>query len=326
MAQANRAHDVVVVGSANVDVVIALSRLPAPGETVTGGRLSRDMGGKGANAAVAAARLGARVALVGAVGDDADSAAVRADLVAHGVDASGVVTVADAATGVAAVLVDDAGENAIAVASGANHRLDAAAVHAGLTAMTGPDTVVVVNLEIGDDAVLAAAEHCHAHDLRLVLDPAPARPVPARILSAATVITPNRGELAALIGASGAAQDLLDTGAGAVAVTLGGDGVELHHGGATTHVAPFAVDVVDTTGAGDALTSGRPARRPPAGRRGDVRRRDRRPRQPRRRRPRGAAGPRCGRSAAGHRGIASAGGIDRAARRTAQAHRLSADW
>src|SRR3954468_2653893 len=106
--------DIVVVGSANVDIVIALSRLPAPGETITGGRLSRDMGGKGANAAVAAARLGARVALVAAVGDDGDGAAVRDGLVAHGVDTSGVVTVAGAAPGLAAVLVDDAGENAIA--------------------------------------------------------------------------------------------------------------------------------------------------------------------------------------------------------------------
>jgi ribokinase len=249
-------HDVVVVGSANVDLVIALSRLPAPGETVTGGRLSRDMGGKGANAAVAAARLGARVALVAAVGDDAESAAVRDDLAAHGVTVAGVVTVADASTGVAAVLVDDAGENAIAVASGANLLLDAAAVRAGLEATTGPDTVVVTDLEIGDDAVLAAAEHCDDHGLRLVLDPAPARALPARVLSAATVITPNRGELATLVGPDGAARDLLAAGASAVAVTLGAGGIDLHTSAASpTHIPAFPVETVDTTGAGDAFAA-----------------------------------------------------------------------
>jgi ribokinase len=248
--------DVVVVGSANVDLVIALSRLPAPGETVTGGRLARDMGGKGANAAVAAARLGARVALVAAVGEDAEGAAVRADLAKHGVDTTGVVTAPGAATGVAAVLVDDAGENAIAVASGANLALDAAAVHAGLDATTGTDTVVVTNLEIGDDAVLAAAGHCAAHGLRLILDPAPARPLPASVLSAATVITPNRGELATLVGPDGAAHDLLVGGASAIAVTLGADGVALHTSDAAPLRLPsFAVDAVDTTGAGDAFAA-----------------------------------------------------------------------
>jgi ribokinase len=248
-------HDVVVVGSANVDLVIALSRLPTPGETVTGGRLSRDMGGKGANAAVAATRLGARVALIAAVGDDADGAAVRDDLAANGVDTTGVVTVPDAATGMAAVLVDETGENAIAVASGANLALDAAAVHAGLAAVTGPDTVVVTNLEVSDAAVLATAEHCATHGLHLVLDPAPARPLPASVLSATTVITPNRGELATLVGPDGTPQVLVDAGTGVVAVTLGADGVEVHHDGDTTHIPAFAVDAIDTTGAGDAFAA-----------------------------------------------------------------------
>ncbi|HET6509261.1 MAG TPA: PfkB family carbohydrate kinase [Baekduia sp.] len=251
--------DIVVVGSANVDLVIALSRLPAPGETVTGGRLAREMGGKGANAAVAAARLGARVALVAAVGDDADGAAVREDLAAHGVGTAGVVTIPDAATGLAAVLVDDAGENAIAVASGANLALDAAAVHAGLRAATGPEAVVVTNLEIPDAAVAAVAEHCRAHDLRLVLDPGPARALPVAVLSAATVVTPNRGELATLLGADGTPRDLLDAGATAVAVTLGADGVELHAAdpaaGSPARIPSFAVDAVDTTGAGDAFAA-----------------------------------------------------------------------
>jgi ribokinase len=256
MRPATHAHDVVVVGSANVDLVLTLSRLPAPGETVTGGRLARDMGGKGANAAVAAARLGGRVALIAAVGDDADGTAIRDDLIANGVDTIGVITVPDAATGLATVLVDDAGENAIAVASGANLSLDATAVHAGLSATTGPDTVVVTNLEIGDAAVLATAEHCATNDLRLILDPAPARPLPSSVLSAATVITPNHGELTTLVGPDGTPRDLLAAGASAIAVTLGADGVELHTPDPPPlPIPPFTVDTIDTTGAGDAFAA-----------------------------------------------------------------------
>jgi ribokinase len=226
-----RFADVVVVGSANVDVVIRLGRLPGPGETVTGGALTRAMGGKGANAAVAAARLGARVALVAALGEDADGAAVRDDLVAHGVDVGALVVARAAPTGVAAVLVDDAGENAIAVASGANASLDGGAVHAGLASAAGPGV---------------------EHGCRLVLDPGPARALPAAVLAAATVVTPNRGELAVLGGTAA----LLAAGAGAVAVTLGADGVELHASSGSTPVPAFAVDVVDSTGAGDAFAAG----------------------------------------------------------------------
>jgi ribokinase len=248
------AADIVVVGSANVDLVIRVARLPGAGETVTGGDLQRDFGGKGANAAVAAARLGARVALVAALGDDADGAAIREDLSAHGVDTSAVVT-ADGPTGVATVLVDAAGENAIAVASGANFLLEGVDVRAGLAGADGA-TVVVVDLEIGDDAVLAAAEHCRANGCRMVLDPGPARPLPEAVLRAATVITPNRGELEVLAGSGGAAS-LLATGAEAVAVTLGGEGVELHEAGAAPlRVPAFPAAAVDTTGAGDAFAAG----------------------------------------------------------------------
>ncbi len=114
---------------------------------------------------------------------------------------------------------------------------------------------MVVDLEVGDDAVLAAAEHCARTGARLVLDPGPARPLPAPVLEAATVVTPNRGELSVLVG-DGGPRALLDLGAGAVAVTLGGDGVELHDRDGVTRVPAFAVDAVDTTGAGDAFAAG----------------------------------------------------------------------
>jgi ribokinase len=249
------AADVVVVGSANVDLIIRLRSLPKPGETVTGGQLERAMGGKGANAAAAAAQLGARVALVGAVGDDADGAAVRADLEERGIDTRAVATL-DAPTGLATVLVDTQGENAIAVASGANLLLDGPAVRAGLKIAAGDTSVVVVDLEVGDAAVLAAAEYCTATGARLVLDPGPARGLPGGVFGSATVVTPNRGELDVLAGTRGA-RGLLDLGAGAVAVTLGGDGVELHVADAgPQHIPAFAVRPVDTTGAGDAFAAG----------------------------------------------------------------------
>src|SRR3954452_5614383 len=125
---------VLVVGSVNVDIVVTLERLPAPGETVIGGRLARGGGGKGANQAVAAARAGARVRLVGAVGDDEFGAAAVAELEAEGVDVGAVVRLAGGATGVALIAVDAEGRNQIAVASGANARVDDALVDAALEA------------------------------------------------------------------------------------------------------------------------------------------------------------------------------------------------
>src|SRR5947209_9827347 len=119
---------VIVVGSINIDVVVRVARLPGPGETVTGGRLERHGGGKGANQAVAAVRAGARVHMIGAVGDDEFGEPAVADLVAEGVDCEGVSVLSGEATGVAAITVDDQGENQIAVASGANQALDAETV------------------------------------------------------------------------------------------------------------------------------------------------------------------------------------------------------
>lgn len=254
------AAHVVVVGSINVDLVIRLAHLPGPGETVTGGTLQREFGGKGANAAVAAARLGARVALIAAVGADADGDAVRADLRAHGVREDLVVD-KPAATGLAAVLSDHHGENAIAVASGANHLLDADDVNSRLRrAGTSEQTIVVVDLEITDGAVLAAAEHCRERGCRLVLDPGPARPLSPTVLSASTVLTPNRGELQVLT-AGGGPEALLAAGVGTVVVTLGVDGVDVHRQAAGVdeakeHLPAFAVDAVDSTGAGDAFAAG----------------------------------------------------------------------
>jgi ribokinase len=204
---------VIVVGSVNVDLVVRAPRLPAPGETVTGGQFSRHPGGKGGNQAVAAARLGARVAMVGAVGDDDHGEAALDDLRGARVDVSRVLRL-PAPTGVAAIIVDDAGENQIAVASGANHLLGADEVREAVDGLAVDGAVVLISLELADAAVAAAVEAAESAGLPVVLNPGPARPLPDEVLGAVTVLTPNRHEVGGL-GPAGVA-GLLELGVGAV--------------------------------------------------------------------------------------------------------------
>ena len=239
---------VVVVGAVNVDMVVAVERLPAPGETVTGGRFARHGGGKGANQAVAAARLGADVRLVAAVGDDELGADAVAALEAEGVGVAGVVQRAGATTGVALITVDAAGENQIAVASGANATLDADAVRRGLGPLDGRG-VVLLGLEVPDEAVVAGARAAAAAGCRVVLNPAPARPLPDEVLAAAPLLTPNVAEARAL----GGAEALAGRTGAPVLVTLGPHGVELVERGSARRLSAPAVEAVDTTGAGDAF-------------------------------------------------------------------------
>jgi ribokinase len=225
---------VVVVGSANVDLVWHGPRLPTPGETVTDGQFTQVLGGKGANQAAAAAALGAEVQFVGCVGDDAHGALVRADLAGRGIDVSHLTTVREP-TGVATILVDERGENVVAVAPGANRMLRPDA----LNSLIRPDEVVLCSCEIPLDTVRAAA----AMSDRTIVNPAPARAV-----IAASVLTPNEHECTALGGL-----DALRAVAPVVVVTRGAAGAVLYDGD-RVHTQPgFAVDVVDTTGAGDAF-------------------------------------------------------------------------
>lgn len=245
--------DILVVGSCNVDMVMRLPRIPAPGETVTGGTLSRSFGGKGANVAVAAARLGAHVALVSAVGDDAAGAEVRADLRAAGVADDALVEV-DAPTGVAHVAVDGQAENAIAVAPGANALLSGPMVVAALDRLAGPGTFVVADLEVPDAPVRAAAQWCRDHGTVLILDPAPARALDRDLLGSCALLTPNRGEL---VGLGVTVAELLQAGTANVVVTLGAAGTELHRADRPVlRAAAFPVEAMDSTGAGDAFVAG----------------------------------------------------------------------
>jgi ribokinase len=245
---------VIVVGSANADLVFHSPSLPRPGETVVGADLSTSQGGKGANQSAAAGRLGADTWLVGCVGEDAHGRAAIADLQRFGVMTDFVAATSAAPTGVAAVVVDGDAENQIVVASGANALLRPEHVRAAILAVGVPGAVVLACLEVPDEAVVAAAEAAHEAGCHFVLNPAPARRLPAALLARCSVLTPNRHELAAL--GSGSTDDLLAAGAGAVVVTLGSDGARIHESGRAPVSQPaFKVDAVDTTGAGDAFSA-----------------------------------------------------------------------
>jgi ribokinase len=262
--------EVVVVGSVNADLVVSVARLPRAGETVAGGTFARHGGGKGANQAVAAARVGARVAFVGAVGaDDFGEDALR-ELGAEGIDISEVARLDGVATGVAVIIVDAAGENQIAAASGANAQLGGDAVTKALARLlTMPPGVVLLGQEVPEAAVFAAAHAAREAGWRVVLNPAPARALPDAL--ADVLLTPNADEARALAGVDEveAAARVLAARTGApVLVTLGADGALLLDGDAAERLPAPRVDVVDTTGAGDAvngalaseLAAGRPLR------------------------------------------------------------------
>ncbi len=245
-----------VVGSINVDLVVRLARLPARGETVTGGQFARHFGGKGANQAVAAARLGSPVTLVASVGDDAFGREALADLVTEKVDVSHVTPLPGVPTGVALITVGERGENQIAVAPGANALLDGVAVASALATATD-HALLLANFEVPDNAVLAGAHAAAERGWPIVINPAPARELPTELLALGPILVPNEVEARTLTGATdvdeaaGALHAL--TGA-AVIITLGESGVlVLDPPAPPKHVRAPRVQAVDTTGAGDAF-------------------------------------------------------------------------
>ena len=249
---------VIVVGSINLDLLVRLPRLPVLGETVLGGVLTRQHGGKGANQAVAAARAGASVYLVGAVGT-ADGREAVENLAASGVDVAWVRR-SDKPTGLAVVLVaDDTGENQIAVAPGANAEVSAGEVDAALTALElGPDHVVVLSCELETAPLRLAADRARRAGARLVVNPAPAR-VDAVDLLVGAIATPNERELAVLTGEGGqpareGALALSERTGGPVVVTLGKRGALLAYSGRVDQFDAYQVRTRDTTGAGDTFT------------------------------------------------------------------------
>jgi len=251
---------VCVVGSANLDYTVALPRLPRVGETVSSGTLLVNRGGKGANQAVAARRLGAEVRLIGCVGDDDAGAAMRRALDEQGIGVDGVVTASGVATGTALIFVDREGHNQIGVAPGANHRLTVDMARAGEESIAWAQ-VLVSQLEVPVPVVRWALETAKRHGVPTVLNPAPVQELSDELLGLVTYLTPNAGEVAALTGIevsdldSGrrAATRLCERGVGTVIITLGEEGALVFDGTSAVHFEAFPVDVVDTTGAGDAF-------------------------------------------------------------------------
>jgi ribokinase len=260
---------VVVVGAINEDLVAVAPRLPGPGETVVGPGVERHGGGKGANAAVAAARAGGAVELVGAVGADAAGATALDELRAEGIGLTGVVTLDHVPTGMALIVVDPDGENQIAVGAGANSALTADHVRAALSDLLPGAGCVLVSTEISGEAVAAAVQGAAKAGVRCVLNPAPVVPQVLELLAQGPVLTPNATEIeelatmldgAPVTGASGldlsavseAARRIITLTGAPVVVTLGGDGaLALAPDGWAEHLRPPATTVRDTTGAGD---------------------------------------------------------------------------
>jgi len=245
--------DVVVVGSANLDVIATTQRLPHPGETVTADGYFEACGGKGANQVIAAARAGARTAFVGAVGDDDAARQLRAAFAADAVNVEHLVTV-DAPTGRALIGVSHDGENLIMVVPGANHVLSVDDVDSAAAVIASARVLLMqceVPLGVIERAVARAGD-----DTIVVLNPAPARELPAGLLAELDLIVPNEHEVT-LLGGPGA---LLDAGVGAVVVTEGARGARLVTRDGETRIAPHAVTPVDTTGAGDAFCGALAAR------------------------------------------------------------------
>jgi ribokinase len=253
-------YDLLVVGSANADLVIGVERRPGAGETVLGSDLAVHPGGKGANQAVAAARLGARTALLARVGDDAYGRLLLESQRAAGVDTVGVL-VGGAPTGVALITVDPSGDNSIVVSPGANARLTPRDVRAA-TSLFHASRVVSAQLEIPLETVEEVVRTLPP-DTRFVLNPSPPRPLDSEVLAACDPLIVNEHEAKVLLGpaydvASGPedwARLLLAKGPRSVVVTLGAGGALVASSEGVVRVDAVAVDAVDTTGAGDSFTA-----------------------------------------------------------------------
>ncbi|MEU1476996.1 ribokinase [Streptomyces sp. NPDC005760] len=253
-------YDLLVVGSANADLVIGVERRPGAGETVLGSDLAVHPGGKGANQAVAAARLGARTALLARVGDDGHGRLLLDSQRAAGVDTVGVL-VGGAPTGVALITVDPSGDNSIVVSPGANGRLTPGDVRAAVS-LFHASRVVSTQLEIPLETVVEVVRNL-SPDSRFVLNPSPPRPLPTEVLAACDPLIVNEHEAKVILGdacVSDMPEDwarlLLAKGPKSVVVTLGAEGsLVASSSGGVTRVASVKVDAVDTTGAGDAFTA-----------------------------------------------------------------------
>ena len=249
---------IIVVGSINTDMVIGANKLPKPGETLIGHKFFMNSGGKGANQAVAAARMGGEVAMIANLGVDVFGDSAIAKLKEEGVNCEGITRDPDRPSGVAIINVDDTGENQIVVAPGANATLDTDLVSAALDRIP-PSSIVLLQLEIPIESVVKAVEVCQQKGCRIMLDPAPAQVLPESVYKGTYLLTPNRNEAELLSGilisdrgsVTCAAEKLLMSGVTNVAITLGSQGVFFANAENKQFLEATSVSAVDTTAAGD---------------------------------------------------------------------------
>jgi len=249
---------IVVIGSSNTDMIIKMSRIPKPGETILGGKFNTAAGGKGANQAVAAARAGGEVTFVARVGKDMFGQQAVEGFKKDNINVENVITDENEPSGVAMIFVDDKGENSIAVASGANANLSIEDVENARDDVISAN-VVLMQLETPIDTIRAAAKIAKDNDVKVILNPAPAQKLDDELLSLLDILTPNETEAELLTGievkdvesAKKAGKALLEKGLEIVIVTLGSEGALLVTKNVTKLIKGFKVEAVDTTAAGD---------------------------------------------------------------------------
>jgi ribokinase len=256
---------VAVFGSINIDITAYLERLPKPGETLHGRRYQLGLGGKGANQAVAAAKLGSEVRFIARLGADEFAGAAERELASHGVDTALIRRDADGATGIAIINVGEGGENCISIVGGSNLAIDATDVARGRAALEAA-RVLLLQLEVPLGPSLAAARIVKTHGGTVILDPAPApqRGLSAEVLQAIDILTPNESETATILGWTPsslddglkAARQLRDRGVATAIVKLGARGVAVSSADAEGAIPAFKVKAIDTVAAGDSFNGG----------------------------------------------------------------------
>ena len=255
-----RAPGVVVLGGLNMDLVTYSDRFPGAGETIAGDRFLTYAGGKGGNQAVAAARMGARTAMVGRIGDDIFGPQLIDGLRSEGIDASWVSTTPGESTGIASICIDHTGQNRIIQVLGANSTCGAEQTSAVASALLGANTLML-QLEVPMEVSLAAARDARSHGKTVILDPGPVRTMPPSLIAYSSIITPNETEAEAIVGfrisnrdtAARAAEALLSKGAEVAVVKLGSQGAFYASAESSGFQPAFSVRAVDTVAAGDAF-------------------------------------------------------------------------
>ncbi|WP_078431740.1 ribokinase [Metabacillus halosaccharovorans] len=241
--------NIVVIGSINMDLVTQTNTIPKVGETVLGEDFITVPGGKGANQAVAAAKLGGDVTLLGCVGDDAFGSELKQHLHKQGVDTSYIQTISDTSSGVAAITLSE-GDNSIIVVPGANHELTSSLVQQHEQLISNAD-IVLLQLEIPLDSVVKTADLARKHNVPVILNPAPMQELPKKLILKSTYLTPNEHELESLLSSTNLSQKETEALKAKSIVTRGSKGIQLQQDGEEQLINGYQVDVVDSTGAGD---------------------------------------------------------------------------